>query len=104
MTFSYDDDADVLYVSFEQNSAKRTYIENDNNDILWVDERSGKILGCTILKFMKRIKCGKPFDIPEIGVVPFNNSMELLLHGQIAPEYADKSSTPKSLNIPPRNG
>jgi uncharacterized protein YuzE len=80
MTFSYDDDADVLYMTFAEKPSKRVYIENDNNDILWVDESSGEVLGCTIMQFTRRLKSGKPIEIPEIGAVQFNDLMQLLLH------------------------
>jgi uncharacterized protein YuzE len=70
MTFSYDDDADVLYVTFKE-GARRTYVENDQGDVLLLDPQSGEIVGCTILFFLRRAREG-PINIPEIGVVPFN--------------------------------
>jgi uncharacterized protein YuzE len=79
MTFSYDSDADVLYVTFERSLHPAQYIENDNGDILRIDEQSGKIVGCTILFFLQRAKTGT-ISVPEIGVVPFNQIANNLLN------------------------
>jgi uncharacterized protein YuzE len=78
MTFSYDNDADVLYVTFEDYTGRATYLENSNGDILRVHPESGKIIGCTILFFMKRAENGN-ISIPEIGVIPFNAVMADLM-------------------------
>jgi len=79
MTFSYDNDADVLYVTFERSPHPALYIENENGDILRIDEQSGKIVGCTILFFLQRAKAGT-ISVPEIGVVPFNQIVSNLLN------------------------
>ncbi len=34
MTFSYDDDADVLYVTFVEHNGPVVYLENESGDIL----------------------------------------------------------------------
>jgi uncharacterized protein YuzE len=79
MTFSYDANADVLYITFEHISRPAVYIENDNGDILRIDEQSGKIVGCTILFFLHRAKDGV-ISVPEIGMVPFNQIANNLLN------------------------
>jgi uncharacterized protein YuzE len=86
MTFSYDDDADVLYVTFEDYKGRATYIENTGGDILRVHPESGKILGVTIPFFLKRSAHGE-INVPEVGMVPFNTIMSSLIeerrkHGQ----------------------
>jgi uncharacterized protein YuzE len=78
MTFSYDPDADVMYVTFEDYTGHTAYIENNNGDVLRVHPDTGKILGCTILFFMKRAEIGE-ISIPEIGFIPFNTVMSNLL-------------------------
>jgi uncharacterized protein YuzE len=78
MTFSYDDDADVLYVTFEPYEGRATYVENNNGDILRIHPENGKIVGCTILFFLKRAERGD-ISIPEIGMVPFNAMMNTLI-------------------------
>ncbi len=83
MTFSYDDDADVLYVTLGEKTGKRSYVENDQGHILWIDENSQQIQGFTIIKFLRRVKTGEPLAIPEIGPVPFNDLLKLLLYERI---------------------
>lgn len=78
MTFSYDSDADTLYVTFESASTPVTYLENGNGDVITIERESGKIVGCTILFFMRRAEKGA-ISIPEIGVVPFNAIMDSLI-------------------------
>jgi uncharacterized protein YuzE len=79
MTFSYDGDADVLYVTFERLARPAQYVENENGDILRIDEESGKIVGVTILFFLRRAKQGV-VSVPEVGVVPFNQIASDLLN------------------------
>jgi uncharacterized protein YuzE len=81
MTFSYDDIADVLYVTFEEVKGKPSLIENSNGDLIRIESETGKIVGCTIFYFMKRAKAGD-IEVPEIGIVPFNTIMSSLMHGK----------------------
>jgi uncharacterized protein YuzE len=78
MTFEYDDDADVLYLTFEDFEGKESYVENETGDVLRLEPGSGKILGVTIPFFLRRSERGV-IDIPEIGVVPFNTLARKLL-------------------------
>jgi len=79
MTFSYDKDADVLYVTFELVPADTyEYVENESGDILKVDRANRRIVGCTIPFFAKRVKRGK-LVVPEIGAIPFNEIARELL-------------------------
>jgi len=73
VTFSYDKDADVLYITFERlPNSEVLYTENENGDILRLDKRRRQVVGCTIPHFLKRTAMGK-VEIPEIGAVPFND-------------------------------
>ena len=81
MTFSYDDEADVLYLTFEDYKGRASYVENNSGDILRIHPESGKILGVTVPFFMKRSKRGD-ISIPEVGVVPFNSILTNLLHSR----------------------
>ena len=79
MTFSYDDDADVLYVTFVEHNGPVVYLENESGDILRIAEGTGNIVGCTIPYFMRRSRTGT-ITVPEIGVVPFNQIATQLLN------------------------
>jgi uncharacterized protein YuzE len=78
MKFNYDELTDVLYVTFEQSVGRVTYIENNEGDILRMDQQSGRIIGVTIMFFLRRARQG-PIVIPEIGIVPFNQIANNLL-------------------------
>jgi uncharacterized protein YuzE len=78
MTFLYDDLTDVLYVTFEQSGGRVTYIENDEGDVLRMDQSSGRIVGVTIMFFLRRAREG-PIIVPEISTVPFNQIASNLL-------------------------
>ena len=80
MTTTYDTDADVLYVTFEKVAGPCTYVDTDNLAVLRIEEASGRIVGCTILYFMERIRRDGNVRIPQIGAVPFNESTLELLH------------------------
>ena len=72
MTLSYDKDADVLYVTFERLPHQSyIYVENENGDVLRVDKKSKRVVGCTIPFFSKRTMKQK-VTVPEVGRVPFN--------------------------------
>ena len=79
MTLSYDKNADVLYVTFEALPAHAyAFVENEAGDVLKVDRRNRRVVGCTIPFFLERAKTGK-VTIPEIGAVPFNEIAGQLL-------------------------
>jgi hypothetical protein len=79
VTLSYDKDADVLYVTFEQLPAHKVlYIENENGDILRLDRESKRVVGCTIPAFSIRCSKGRVV-VPEVGPVPFNEFAAHLL-------------------------
>jgi uncharacterized protein YuzE len=72
MTLSYDKRADVLYVSFERLTGQPyVYVENENGDVLRLDKKSRRVVGCTIPFFSKRAMKRK-VTVPEVGRVPFN--------------------------------
>jgi uncharacterized protein YuzE len=78
MTFSYDDDADVLYVTFQKTSSPVTYLENDNGDIIRFEVESGTVVGVTVPCFLERAGLGN-ISIEEIGSAPFNAAMSQLI-------------------------
>ena len=79
MTLSYDKEADVLYITFELLPQQSyVYVENESGDILRLNKRDGRVIGCTVPFFSKRAKDGK-LDIPEVGRVPFNDLARALL-------------------------
>jgi uncharacterized protein YuzE len=78
MTFSYDDKADVLYLTFEKSEGKVVYLENSQGDVLRLDEQSGKVIGCTIIFFLRRAREG-PILVPEITSVPINQIANSLI-------------------------
>jgi uncharacterized protein YuzE len=82
MKFSYDDDADVLYIKFADAPGRVTYIENENGDILRLNKATGEIVGVTIQLFMRRIKGGEAINIPEVGIIPFNSIVDSLLRSR----------------------
>jgi hypothetical protein len=61
-------------------SAPQDYIvvENESGDILKLDRKNGRVIGCTVPFFMARLAKGK-LEIPEIGAVPFNEIAKELL-------------------------
>jgi uncharacterized protein YuzE len=78
MKFSYDDDADVLYVTFGEYDGKAVYVENANGDILRVKPETDEILGVTIPFFLRR-SSETEIVIPEVGLAPFTTIMAKLL-------------------------
>jgi uncharacterized protein YuzE len=82
VTFSYDEEVDVMYVRFAKPSSRATYLENSNGDILRFDEASGQIVGVTIPCFMERMTKDKSLSIPEIGSTPFGSEFQKLLNSR----------------------
>jgi uncharacterized protein YuzE len=79
VTLSYDQDADVLYVTFERLPHQEyIYVENENGDILRLDKCMKRVVGCTIPFFSKR-SMEQKISVPEVGEVPFNERTEELL-------------------------
>ncbi len=79
MKASYDKDGDVLYITFERLPSKDyIYVENESGDILKLNKKSRRVVGCTIPYFSKRAARNK-LNIPEIGPVPFNELAKALL-------------------------
>jgi|SwirhisoilCB2_FD_contig_31_8393317_length_420_multi_3_in_0_out_0_2 uncharacterized protein YuzE len=71
MTISYDATADVLYIMFaECDGVECEYAERQEGLIIRVDPSSGKIYGCTITSFMRRLQREPEIVIPEVGAVP----------------------------------
>jgi uncharacterized protein YuzE len=71
MTISYDANADVLYIMFaECDGVECEYAERQEGLIVRVDPSSGKIYGCTITSFMRRLQRETEIVIPEVGAVP----------------------------------
>jgi uncharacterized protein YuzE len=75
---SYDRDADVLYITFENlPNQKYIYVENENGDVLRLDSKTKRVVGVTILGFSRR--ASETIVIPEIGSVPFNELAAALI-------------------------
>lgn len=72
MTFSYDEDVDVMYVRLAKPSSKVTYLENNAGDVMRFDEASGEIIGITIPCFMERVNQPGGLDIPDLLVSAAN--------------------------------
>ena len=54
------------------------FVENEAGDILKLDRKSRRVVGCTVPGFLARAKQGK-VSIPEVGSVPFNDIAEALV-------------------------
>jgi len=80
MEIAYDDDVDVLYVTFEDLRVPCSYVETPTGDILRTEKSSGKIVGVTIPFFRQRLEEKGEITLPEIGHVPFNEQTLKLLH------------------------
>jgi hypothetical protein len=79
MTLSYHKEADVLYVTFETLPPDAyVFVENESGDVLKIDKKTRRVVGCTIPFFARRAKLGKVV-VPEIGAVPFNDIADTLL-------------------------
>jgi uncharacterized protein YuzE len=83
MTFSYDEDDDVLYVTFAQPKNGVRYVETDRGDVLRFCESTNQIVGVTIMFFADRTRRGEVIDVPEVGIVAFSAGMHTLIgHGK----------------------
>lgn len=82
MTFSYDEDADVLYVTFARPKAGVRYVETERGDVIRFCEETNQIVGVTILFFTERTKNGESINVPEVGVVAFSPIMAALVGGK----------------------
>lgn len=79
MKVSYDQKADVLYVILEETSEVCDYIEPTPGAVLRVNPKTGKIVGCTVLFFKKRLERGEQIIIPEISSVPVPRRLKRLI-------------------------
>jgi hypothetical protein len=79
VTFSFDEDDDVLYVTFATPKAGVRYVQTERGDILRFCTETNQIVGVTILFFAERSAKGEKIDIPEVGVVAFSSEMVALL-------------------------
>ncbi len=71
MTLSYDDSADVLYITFgDSGSLPCEYAEHDEGIIVRFDPASGRVFGCTITAFKIRLGNWQDISIPEVGILP----------------------------------
>jgi uncharacterized protein YuzE len=76
MKFSYDEDADVLYVTFGRPKSKVSFVQTKRGDVLRFCQETGQIVGVTILFFQERTENGETIDIPEVGTVGFSALMD----------------------------
>ncbi|HIH25355.1 DUF2283 domain-containing protein [Candidatus Woesearchaeota archaeon] len=62
ITIDYDNEGDVLYISFGE--PKESITEEINNIGIRLDEKTNELTGITIINFLKEIKKGnKPIEI-----------------------------------------
>ncbi len=72
IAFHYDKEVDVLYANIgDQKPA--TSIEKGNGTTIRLDPSSGKIIGFTVIHYMKRIKKGLLKSIPEFEGIDLPN-------------------------------
>jgi uncharacterized protein YuzE len=82
VTFNYDDDADVLYVTFARPEGRVLYTQTARGDVLRYCDQTGQIVGVTILFFMERSAKGERIEVPEVGIANFSPIMESILAGR----------------------
>jgi uncharacterized protein YuzE len=56
VTYSYDQESDILYVVFEQVKDDCDYVENQPGIVLRGDAKTQKVVGCTVLNFRARVR------------------------------------------------
>ncbi len=79
MTFSYDEDDDVLYVTFARPTSGVRYVETDRGDVIRFCKDTNEIVGLTVLFYADRSRRGEKIEFPEIGVVAFSAAMNALV-------------------------
>lgn len=70
MKVNYDSSADVLYLTFADSDEECDYVETADGNVLRVGIKSGRIFGCTVLWFTKKIEKHHQIIIPGIGALP----------------------------------
>jgi uncharacterized protein YuzE len=79
MNISYDQQADVLYLRFEDVEEGCDYIEPTPGAILRVDQKTGRIVGCTILAFQERLRKYGKISVPQINGQPLPSELRALI-------------------------
>lgn len=79
MNISYDEQADVLYLRFEDVDDGCDYIEPTPGAVLRVDPRSGHIVGCTIIAFQERLHKSGKISVPQINGQLLPNELRALI-------------------------
>ena len=69
MKITYDHEEDVLYLTFIDSEEECDYVENPDGVVLRIGLKSGQVLGCTVMWFMKKLKRDKKVVVPEIGPI-----------------------------------
>lgn len=82
MTFNYDDDADVLYITFASPEGRIQYVQTRRGDVVRFSESTGQVVGVTIQFFMERTQRGEIIEVPEVGAVNFSSIMHSLISGE----------------------
>ncbi len=65
MKIRYDEQADVLYLTFVEGMAADLTIDNDSGDVIRYNSQSCVVVGITVVDFQSRVK-GWSLDIPEV--------------------------------------
>jgi hypothetical protein len=79
VTFNFDEDDDVLYVTFATAKSGVRYVETERGDVLRFCVDTNQIIGVTILFFTERATKGESIEIPEVGIVAFSPAMTALI-------------------------
>ena len=81
MTLDYDQSADVLYITFATSKARAKYVTTNLGQILRINQRTGKVLSCTIPMFSRRASEGE-VAVPEVGLTLPTRQLGALLGGK----------------------
>ena len=79
MKITYDKAEDVLYITFADSKEECDYVESPDGIVLRVGLESGKLLGCTVMWFQKKLKTQGKVVIPEVGAVSAPESLKRLI-------------------------
>ena len=88
LTFGYDKEADVLYISLGRPRKGMRYVEIDSDRILRIDPNNGEVVGLTIMEFSRHFSLEEPFT-----------ELPLLAHFTPEKEIQDKISAGELSNV-----
>ncbi len=83
MTFDYDEDDDILYVTFSSPKGKVRYAETAKGDIIRYSAETNEIVGITVMYLALRTRNGEKIEVPEVGVVAFSSVLSEVLNRKL---------------------